>query len=189
MEQVKKFFNQKSVIVALLAFLVLSTALNVYQYLRHSDSTEREYEYTVGAWITGDVLGMGGINVFLSKGLVVVPEEKFNITVYLNVWAPYTASETWNISFKLHKRPLYGEYPDTPISEKTITMHKSRNAMTASGSSGPFTLTAPPTWGIWIYRVCTGVPKLSGSSIEFPITVSPPAYRPIPTPIPQDIKP
>jgi hypothetical protein len=184
MEHVKNLLNRKNVVILLLVFLVLSTVLNVYQYLGYLDSAKSSYVYTTSAWISDDILGMGGISIFLNKGLVVYPDEKFNISVFIKAWEPYVGERTWNISFSLHNRALYDEYSDTPIAEKNITMHKNKDAMTASGSSGPFTLTAPSTFGIWIYRVSTGVPKTSGYSLEFPLVVSPSSgWIPITLPI------
>ncbi|HEY4674973.1 MAG TPA: hypothetical protein VIH48_02840 [Candidatus Bathyarchaeia archaeon] len=107
----------------------------------------------------------------MSKGLVVYPNEQFNVTVSIEAWEPYVGEGTWNISFSLHNRALYDEYSDIPLIEKNITMHKSKDAMTASGSSGTLTLTAPSTFRIWIYRVSTGVP--SGYWLEFPMVTSP----------------
>ena len=157
----------------LLVLLVSSITANVYQYSSYLDSAKSSPVYTTSAWISDDILGMGGISIFLSKGLVVYPDEQFNITVSINAWEPYVGEGTWNISFSLHNRALYDEYSDTPLVEKNITMHKSKDAMTASGSSGTLTLTAPSTFGIWIYRVSTASPQPSGYWLEFPIVTSP----------------
>jgi len=179
MGHLKNLLNRKNAMILLLVLLVLSTVLNVYQYLSYLDSAKSSYVYTTSAWISDDILGMGGISIFLSKGLVVHPDEQFNITVSIKAWEPYVGEGTWNISFSLHNRALYDEYSDTPLVEKNITMYKSKDAMTASGSSGTFTLTAPSTLGIWIYQVSIGGPTPSGYSIEFPIVTSPFVWIPI----------
>lgn len=152
MEYVKKLFNRKSVIVVLLVFLTLSTVLNIYQFLGYSGS-KPAYEYSTGAWVSGDLEGMGGITVFLSNGSVVPPEMKFNVTGYMRVWAPYTGSETWNISCKLYRSQLWHEESVTLVAETNMTMHKSKDAMMAWGSTSPIALVAPSTGGIWIYTV------------------------------------
>lgn len=171
MEYIKRFFSQRNTLILLSVLLGVSTALNVYQYLGSLDPIEPAYKHTVGTCILGDILGMGGVNVFVSKGLLVRPGERFNVTISLNIWDPYTPSKTWNISFELYERTLYGEYSNMPIAEKTAILHKDKDAIGATVSSDPFTLTASPTYGIYIYKVCSGTQKQTWYTMEFAITV------------------
>ena len=117
---------------------------------------------------------MGGINIFLNKGFLVRPDESFNVTVFLSIWAPYTPSKTWNVSFKLYERPLNGEYPDTPVAEKTAILHKEKDAMGTGIWLDAFTLTAPSTYGIRVYKIRSGTLKQTWYTMEFAVTIRDP---------------
>lgn len=174
LERILRFFKiQRNIIIVLLVWLALSMALNMYQYLGFLVAIKSESTYSRSICILGDE-GMGGMNIFLSKGLLVWPGEKFNVTVYLHIWDPYSTSKTWNVSFKLYERPLNGEYPDMPVAEKTAILHKEKEGMGTAIWLDPFTLTAPSTYGIRVYKIRSGTTKQTWYTMEFAVTIRDP---------------
>jgi len=172
MERVTEFLNQKKIPVLLLALLSVSTILNVYLYFNLT--TKPSYmndKYTrsviisrIGIWGL-----MGSAGVTIEKGLWLGVGYEFNVTIGIGFWEPYIGSATYSFTFKLYNRTLHGEYPDTPIAEKTVSVQKDKDEMWVSAYV-ILNVTASLDPGIYIYRA---VIQHNGHSyaFEFPILV------------------
>lgn len=112
---------------------------------------------------------MGSTSVSISRGLLVGPEQKFNVSVSVKLWEPYIGSATYNFSFKIYNRTLDGEYTETHMVEKTAVIHKDKDTLYIYASSGDLTVTVPSTRGIYIYKVCLEPQRNLWPTIEFPI--------------------
>jgi len=188
MEHVKRFFNQRKIMVFLLVLLAVSIGSNVYLYFgvikplqeyRSKDKTDTQTGFIVSEKIQGV---MGDMSVSISRGLLIGPGTKFNVSVSARLWEPYTGSKTYNFSFKIYNRILDGEYSETPIVEKTVVVHKDKDEFYIYTSSGNLTITVPPsdTPEIYIYKVGIGTKTQTWYTIEFPIWAQPgPIISPI----------
>ena len=182
MEHVKRFLNQRNILVLLLVLSTVSLASDVYLYYGIvKPLKEQEGEPETGAgWRQGIQGGMGWIQFSLSKGLILAPETKFNISVSAMLWEPYIGSKTYEFYFKFYERPLHGQY-SALIVEKNVTVYKDKNEMWIDPHSGNLTITGPATPGIYIYKVCFGtLPAYLLTSwnytMEFPIMIYYPYY-------------
>jgi hypothetical protein len=115
--------------------------------------------------------GMGHIEFSISRGFTPGPGTEFNVSVWVELWEPYIGSETYNFFFKIFERSEQSEgYPDTPVVEKTVNVHKGKDAMYIFANSGNMTIIAPSYRGIYIYKICFGT-ETEDYIIEFPIVV------------------
>lgn len=188
MEHVKRFFNQRKIMVFPLVLLAVSIGSNVYLYFgvikplqeyRSKDKTDTQTGVIVSRNIQG---AMGRMSVSISRGLLIGPGTKFNVSVSARLWEPYIGLATYNFSFKIYNRILDGEYPETPIVEKTVVVHKDKDEFYIYTSSGNLTITVPPSYTpkIYIYKVGFGTKTQTWYTIEFPIWAQPgPIISPI----------
>jgi len=170
-----RFFKiQRNIIVLLLVLLAISLASNVYLYYNViKPLKEQEGEPETGAgWRQNIQGGMGWIELSISKGFTPGPGTKFNVSLWVKLWDPYTGSATYNFSFKVYERAEQSDrYPDIPVAEKLVSFNKSKDAMYILLGSGNLTVTVPSTRGIYIYKVCFGTMTEIWHTIEFPIVV------------------
>jgi hypothetical protein len=169
----RSFQIRRRILALLITLLAISVVLNMFQYLSSfaPNRTLFPNQYN-GTYIDGDYNDMGGLHIVLSKGLLLHPGERFNLSVSYHLWDPSAAEVTENISFKLYERNLYDEYAVMPLAERTAILHKEKGAEDAGVSSGVFTLAAPSNWGVHIYKVWSGtVGSNAGYTREFAITV------------------
>lgn len=166
------FFNQRKILVLLLVLLVLSMASNVYLYFKANKSSSY---HDVDTLIFTDIQGgMGSMSVRISKGLIVGPGYRFNVSIGVKLWDPYVGSKTYNFSFKLYVRSEQSDrYSDAPVAETTVVTQKDKDAMYVVLPSGNLTVTAPHTRGIYIYKVWFGTPTQTWHTFEFPILLEP----------------
>ena len=153
MERIKGFLNQRKILV----LLAVSIGLNVYLYFGIIKPLQgyKGEEETVAGWRQGIQGGMGWIQFSLSKGLILAPETKFNVSVSARLWEPYIGLKTYEFYFKFYERPLHGQYSALMV-EKNVTVHKDKNEMWIDPHSENLTITGPATPGIYIYKVCFG---------------------------------
>lgn len=166
---------QRRILVLPLVLLAASMAVNVYLYseaIKISRASESLYIYGGGTSITKFIQGfMGEVRVEISRGLLFGPGHKFNVSVVVSLWVPHVGSHSYSFAFKLYEHKLDGEYPDMPITEKTVLVHKDKDAMYISVDSGNLTATASSTLGIYIYKVVMQGFELENYEVEFPIWV------------------
>jgi len=172
MESIRRFLNQRRILVFFLLLLVLlavSMTLNMYLYFeatKPSDKNEHWWSAFMGRTIQG---GMGSISVYIDKGLYLGVGYEFNVSVGIGLWEPYLGSTTYHFTFRLYERDLHGEYSDSPTAEKNVTVQKHKDRM-AVNARATFNVTAPSDPGIYIYRAV-----IQGSgydyALEFPILV------------------
>ena len=125
-----------------------------------------------GTYINGAYYGRGGLKIVLTKGLLLNPGEKFNLSISYHLWDPYPGEMTQNISFKLYERNLCDEYAVIPLAEGTVILHKEKGAVDAGVSLGDFTLAAPSNYGVHVYKVLSGPVGSEAEYVtEFAITV------------------
>ena len=162
----------RRILPLLIILLAISVVLNMFQYLSSFAPNRTLFPNLYsGTYINGDYNDMGGLHIVLSKGLLLSPGEKFNLSISDHLWDPYPGEVTQNISFKLYERNLYDEYAAMPLAERTAILHKEKETMDAGTSSGVFTLAAPSNYGVHIYKVWSGtVGSEAGEAIEFAIT-------------------
>lgn len=177
MKHVKEFLNQRKILVLILVVLAISMASNLYLYF----GVDKPLQEKPGAWLgvpSTPVMiyrplqgGMGRMEVLIWKRFMVGQEEKFNVTVKVTLWEPYVAARTYSLSFRIFNRTLDGEYPETSLVEKTVVVHKDKDAMYISAASGHLTVPVPPSYTpkIYIYKVEFTLGRDS-YYIEFPIT-------------------
>jgi len=184
MEHVKRFLNQRNILVLLLVLSTVSLASDVYLYYGIvKPLKEQEGEPETGAgWRQGIQGGMGWIQFSFSKGFTLGPGTKFNVSLWVELWEPYTGSKTYNFSLKVYERTEQSDrYPDIPVAEKLVSFNKSKDAMYILLESGNLTITGPVTLGIYIYKVCfRTLPAYLLTSwnytMEFPIMIYYPYY-------------
>ena len=163
MKHVKRFFKiQRNIIVLLLVLLAMSMVANLYFGVIRP-LQEGKGEEKIGVWTeNGGVIifrniqgGMGSMSVFISRGLIVPPGHKFNVSIGVKLWEPYIGSATYNFSFKIYKRTLDSEYLETAMIEKTVVVRKDKDAFYIYASSGNLTVAVPPSYApkIYIYKV------------------------------------
>ena len=92
----------------------------------------------------------------------------FNISVMISLWEPYTSTSLYPFTIKLYERPLHGEYPNTPTTEKNIIVQKDKDAMYVNARA-VLTMTAPLDPGIYIYKVA--IEDTLAYEVEFPISI------------------
>lgn len=158
-------------VILLLVLLLISIALNIYQ---HSKLLEVSGKHTYAPIITYVEIqgGMGRISVFISNGLLMGSGCKFNISLGVKLWDPYTGSKTYTFSFQLYERSEQADtYPDTPVAETTVEAQKDKDALFVVFTSGNLTITAPNTCGLYIYDVCLGTATQFLASFEFPMWI------------------
>lgn len=178
MEYIKRFFKiQRNIIVLLLILLAMSMVANLYfGVIRPLQEGKGEEE--IGVWTEdGSIIifrniqgGMGTMSVFMSRGLIVPPGHKFNVSVGVKLWETYIGSATYNFSFKIFNRTLDSKYLESAMVEKTVVVHKDKDAFYIRASSGNLTVAVPPSYApkIYIYKVQFG----NSYYIEFAITAA-----------------
>jgi hypothetical protein len=164
----------RRILALLIILLAISVVLNMFQYLSSFAPVKTLFPKLAysGTYINGDYTDMGGLEIRLSKGLLLYPGENFDLSISYHLWDPSAAEVTLNISFKLCERNSYDEYAVIPLAERTALLHKEKGAVDAGVSSGVFALAAPSNWGVHIYKVWSGtVGSEAGYTREFAITV------------------
>lgn len=185
------FLKQKRIIILLLISLAGSMAANLYFCVIRPLQKVMSEEGT-GVWTeNGGVFvfrniqgGMGSMSVFLSRGLLVGPGQKFNVSVSVGLWEPYVGSATYGFAFKIYNRTLDSEYPRVPIVEKTVVVHKDKDAFYIGAVSGNLTVVVPRSYvpKIYIYKV-----EFENSyNIEFALTAAGGSVIPPVVPVPND---
>lgn len=167
------FQIRRRFLALLIILLAISVVLNMFQYLSSFAPNRTLFPNLYsGTYINGAYYGRGGLKIVLSKGLLLHPGEKFNLSISYTLWDPYPGEITQNISFKFYERNLYDEYSVIPLAERTVILHKEKGAVDAGVSLGGFALAAPSNWGVHIYKVCSGpVGSEHEDVMEFAITV------------------
>jgi hypothetical protein len=155
-------------LVLLLAPLIISVGLNIFLYLELPKSPSGNVAGTaIDRIIQG---GMGSLTILIgnppSGGLTFPARSKFNVTIIISFWDPYSGSATYGFSFKLHECAAHGTFPEMPMDERSVTVQKDKDAMSARAAV-TFNVTAPATQGVYIYRVAVG--GLYEDEVEFPI--------------------
>jgi hypothetical protein len=162
----------------LLILLVVLASLNAYQLLTRAGPSPQLYGQTqVGAEVQG---GMGSFIVLVQgQGPFEVRTGlKFSAGASITFWDPIEEL-TFNFSFRLYGRSLQDAgYPDMPVNESFVVVNKSKDEMYAIAFSGYFTVTAPDTRGIHIYKMEADF-SLNGIAlpgppyqVEFPMLVT-----------------
>jgi len=153
----------------ILVLLFMSIALNIYQYF---NAVEPSSKYVYGStMVVVDIQGgMGSMYVSTDAGTIMGLGCRFNVSVGVKLWEPFTGSATYNFCFRLYERSEQDDkYQDNPIAEKTVVAQKDKDAMYVIFASGNLTITTPSTRGIYIYKIClTGTDTFE---TEFPIWV------------------
>jgi hypothetical protein len=150
-------------------------ALNVYLYF---EAIKPSTEYGINTLIVRDIQGgMGTLAIaiehrqgfsFTYEMVYVSVPSTFNISVMISLWAPYTGTHQYRFTVKLYERPLHGEYQNTPMIEKNVTIEKDKDTMYVKVHA-ILTVTAPPDPGIYIYKVA--IEDALDYEVEFPILV------------------
>jgi hypothetical protein len=152
-----------------LVLLLASIALNIYQYF---NAVEPSSKYVYGStMVVVDIQGgMGSMYVSTDARTIMGLGWRFNVSVGVKLWEPFTGSATYNFCFRLYERSEQDDkYLDAPIAEKTIIAQKDKDAMYVTFSSGNLTATVPDTRGIHIYKVEFGSTTEAWETFEFPI--------------------
>jgi len=114
--------------------------------------------------------GMGSMHISIGTGMIAGLGCRFNVSVGVKLWEPFTGSATYNFCFRLYERSEQDDkYPDVPIAEKTVVAQKDKNSMYITFSSGNLTAIVPDTRGIYIYSVEFGSTTEAWETFEFPV--------------------
>jgi len=168
MSNSKRYFNQRNILILLLALLVISMALNIFLWF---ELIRLSLKFVTGTAIDKSIQGgMGTLMVLIDNppfgGLMLPAGGRFNVTISISLWDPSIGSAAYGFSFKLYECTAHNAYPDTPIAERAVTMQKNKDAMYV-GTCITFTVTAPAAPGVYIYKVAIG--GVYDEEVEFPI--------------------
>lgn len=136
MNHIKRFLNQRKILVLLLFLLVISTGLNVYLFfvvinpMQEGKDGEETY-----AWIGGWGSFMWDFSIKLTPNRAVFSSEnhQFNVSVKASYWAPFNFGPH-PFYFKIYDKLIYKatlpiDEPPKLAGEKTITANKSKDEL------------------------------------------------------------
>jgi len=157
--------------LSIMVLLVMSIALNIYQFFNVIE-TPSKYVYAPNLVIVDIQGGMGSMHISIGTGMIAGLGYRFNVSVGVKLWEPYTGSATYNFCFRLYERSEQDDkYLDVPIAEKTVVAQKDKDSMYITFSSGNLTAIVPDTRGIYIYKVEFGSTTEAWETFEFPVWV------------------
>jgi len=130
MESIRRFLNQRKILVLLLALLVVSEALNGYLFTRLiSPLQEERGEEETYAWIEGYVSEMWTLAIKLTpnKAVFYSSDRQFNVSVKASYWEPFESGNRTFYFKILDKRIDPVDEPEKLVEEKNITVYKSKD--------------------------------------------------------------
>ncbi|MGD8544934.1 MAG: hypothetical protein PVH12_02060 [Candidatus Bathyarchaeota archaeon] len=176
MEHFKRLFKLKrEFMVLIIIVLASSILLNSYLYF---ETLKTPPEYNTNILIVENIQGfMGSVSIaidlvsgysFEHQIMYVAVSHPINISIKIRLWTPYTGTDTKFFSFKVYQRPFNGDYQNTPIAEKNVTVQKHKDAMFVE-SQCSLIIGRPPEPGIYIYRVT--IEQSLEYETEFPLLI------------------